>query len=334
MKTKILQPRSRVWLLAAASVSVAACLSLSEDEILTVEVTGGVAGLAYLDANGSGSLEGSDEPLQGLEVRLLFPGTQQVAASAMTGVDGTYRIADVPAGTFEVAVGEDLLGDSLEVVDLDSTRVVVALGDTASVRIGVSFPAMRITQAKALLPGRKVFVEGITLNAGQTFRDGAIHVADASGFIRTRNVTQAIIFPGDSVRFLGRTSRENGQTILDGVTAFVLEPLVGMPDPVELSTLEAAGARNGSLDAANVSVRQAVVTDTASVDDGFVMTVDDGSGPLDIFLDGQIPFDLDPLVPEALLKRVRGLLVPQAGGVEWLLKPRFPVDVEAVLPAG
>jgi hypothetical protein len=308
------------------------CEGLPEDEILTVESTGAVEGFAYLDADGSGAFENRDEPVAGLEVRLVFPGTQQVVASALADEEGLYQIDAVPVGTFEVEIGSSVLADSLLVVDLDPAAVTVATDSVVSISVGVSFPAVTLTAARTLPLGKKVFVEGITLNALGTFSDGAIHLADSSGYIRATNVSLANIFPGDSVRFLGRIDRENGWPVLDGATPFVLQPLVGLPDPVELSTLDAAGASEGTLDAANVSVRQAIIMDTTSVDDGFRLTVDDGTGPLAVFLDAVIPFDRDPLVPEAVITRARGLLVPEVGGVRWELKPRFPVDLDVVPP--
>ena len=78
-------------------------------------------------------------------------------------------------------------------------------------------------------------------------------------------------------------------------------------------------------------VDSARVTDTLTVDDDFVVTVDDGSGPLELRLSNSIPFDTGPfLVPGADVK-VSGLLVPVSAG-QWQLKPRLNADLEVEVP--
>ena len=64
---------------------------------------------------------------------------------------------------------------------------------------------------------------------------------------------------------------------------------------------------------------------TVTVGGDFVMTVDDGSGPLEVVLDKDITFNLTPLIGGVVVD-VTGVLVPTGGGA-WQLKARSAGDV-------
>ena len=69
----------------------------------------------------------------------------------------------------------------------------------------------------------------------------------------------------------------------------------------------------------------ATISSTATVAGDFVLTVDDGSGVLEVVLDVDIGFFLVPLVPSVVID-VTGVLVPTGSGA-WQLKPRNGGDV-------
>jgi DNA/RNA endonuclease YhcR with UshA esterase domain len=96
-----------------------------------------------------------------------------------------------------------------------------------------------------------------------------------------------------------------------------------------VTTATAAAAGAGALDAELIHVESAVVQDTSRTGAGeFVLTVDDGSGPVDVVLDAQITFS--PQFGGAILGStldVTGLLVPATTGTRWLLKPRQNDDL-------
>ena len=104
-----------------------------------------------------------------------------------------------------------------------------------------------------------------------------------------------------------------------------------LPSPDTLTTGIAATADGGRLDAAFVRIDSARIADTTTIDDDFVVTVNDGSGPLTVLLDKDIAFSPEPfLVPGADLK-LSGLLVAAGSGM-WQLKPRSDADVEVAAP--
>ena len=110
---------------------------------------------------------------------------------------------------------------------------------------------------------------------------------------------------------------------------------VALPQPLELNTATAATADGELRDAALVRIRDADIVDTATVigplGRDLRMTVDDGSGPLDMVLLELGGFNLGQVHPDSFsIREATGLLVPTqtAGGlVSWRLIPRSSTDL-------
>jgi hypothetical protein len=160
------------------------------------------------------------------------------------------------------------------------------------------------------------------------FRDSTAHLSDTSGFIRLTRVALrggiGGIDPGDSVTVLGLTSSRLGQPTLDQavVTKLSTRPA---PLPSIITTVTAATAAGGALDAALVLIQNGLISDTATIAPDYRVTVSDGSGSLNLVLDANLNFVRSAFLPG---KRVnaRGVLVPDGAG-GWSLKPRAPSDV-------
>jgi hypothetical protein len=315
--------------LSLASIMLAGCLGTGEDRVLGIDATGTVDGLVYFDIDGSRTLDGSDLPLAGIAVRLVVSGTRDTVARASSASDGLFRMRGVPVGSYQVAADTASLGDSVQVVKTDPAEIVVTPDDSVTVTIGVSFPIVSVAEARELPRGGKVFVEGIALNDRDAFGDASVHLAGESAAIRVTRVRLSIIFPGDSVRFLGTLSTENGQPTLDDATPFLLA-LAETPPAEHLTVAVAATADGGTLDAALVRVEGVTVSDTTTVARDFLLTVIDASVPpdtLEVLLDGDVGFVLDPFVPDIVLD-VTGLLLPVGSDPpRWRLKPRSTTDL-------
>lgn len=320
-------PLSLTVLAAAVAAVGTACDDSGEDRILEVEAEGRVQGFAFLDANGSGALEaGSDDPFPDLGIRLVLAGTGRVVETATTDDQGAYAFADVPVGRYRVQVDSATVGDTVGIVFEDSVDVTLALADTAVVRFGLAYPTLTAEEIRGTAPGSRAFIEGIALSARNPFGDASLHLRDSTGAIRATRVGQQQILAGDTIRLLGTISRDAGQPVLDAVTPFVLA--VGTaPEPEEISTAAAAAAGDGRLDAALVRIRDATVLDSATVDLDFRATVDDGSGPVTLFLDGDIAFDRTRFEADATVVRADGLLVPTGEEGVWRLQPTTPARV-------
>jgi hypothetical protein len=75
-------------------------------------------------------------------------------------------------------------------------------------------------------------------------------------------------------------------------------------------------------------VERAVVQDTATVQEGLLVRVNDGSGPLDVLIDSDLGVSLNQFVVGAAFDFV-GVLVPISGGRRWILEPRSAADITA-----
>jgi hypothetical protein len=315
---------------------LAGCANAGEDRVLSIGATGIVKGQVFFDVDGSGALEDTiDTYASGVRLLLLAGGSNDTVAEATTaGALGSFRLANIPVGDYALVV--DTTGtvfDTLLLVGARITQVTVLPDDSVDLVVGVSYPRLSVAEARAFALGRRVFVEGIALNAISTFGDFTVHLANGSGSIRlTQSASAATIAAGDSVRVRGTTAQSQGQRTLSDVTLFkVVQRFT--PSPTDVTSGEALTAAGGQLDAALVRLLNAPVTDTATVLGDFRLTVNDGSGSLEIVLDRDVvpPFippapQPNPYAPDDTLDLVIGLLVPTGTGV-WQLKPRAAVDV-------
>lgn len=334
------RPRPLALFVLLVATLAAGCESAGEDRVLAIEGTGTVQGFVYSDANGNRQLDVGDPPVRGVGVRLVLRGTRDTLARAQTNPEGLFVMMEVSVGSYVALLNETTLGDTLRVVRIDTedsiveegessqVEIAVAAGKTVPLSFAVSFPKVTVAQARTLAVGRKVFVEGIALNGPGTFGDSTAHLTDSSGSIRMTRVRSPLVTAGagDSLRFLGTTSTRDGQPTLDDVKPFFVAS-VGLPPPEQVATAAAAGADDGRLDGAQIQVVGAAITDTATLGKDFRLTVDDGSGPTEVLLDGDAPISTRSYAPDAVLD-VTGLLVP-AGAGAWRLKPRFDADITA-----
>jgi hypothetical protein len=187
--------------------------------------------------------------------------------------------------------------------------------------VTATYPTVTVAEARALAVGKTVYVRGIALNGWITFADSTVHVADPSAAIRVLRVPPTTLFAGDSVRVLGTVTVRNGQPVLIGNAAAVLQASVGLPAHDSVTTAVAASADGNDRDADQVAVSgtiSAIETDTAG---DLVLTISDGAGNLRVVLDADVGFPTSGYdVGDTI--RARGVLVPMPSGTTWELKPR------------
>lgn len=320
-------------LLALTTVIVAAaCDDASTVQLLQIDATGQVRGVAYLDINGNGAPDTGDEPLDDLPVVLTAAGGGQVVEQVRTDATGLFVMPDVPVGSYRIDLAEGALGDSLQATGL-GTEVEIERGDTARAEFAATYPVLTLAEVREATPGQRVFTSGIALNPRVNFGDGLVHLKAGPVHLRALNVARVNLNTGDSLRVLGRVRIDEGQPVLDDVTPFVLIPTATIPIPIELKTGEALTARNGALDAALVRVRATTITDTATTVDGdFRFRVDDGTGTVDVLVRSFLQLNNASIRPDTILRinRLTGLLVPDvlaSGETEWRIYPRAGTDI-------
>lgn len=322
---------SRIATLGLGFAVAAAGLACDErgDDVLSVEATGAVAGLVWLDRDGDNELDPSDSPVEDVRVELVPWAGGQAAYSAEASNAGEFLIEDVMVGDYRLRVDTVTLGDSLRIVRLDSANVTVEAGQLSTARVGLSYPTLTIDSARDQPPETRIFVEGLVLTRWGTYGEASLHLRDSTGAIQAVRVAATGAAPGDSVRLLGVVSVQTGQPVLKDASLFTLKTGLESPAPDTLTTAQAADAAGGAADADLIYLDSAVVRDSTRNSQGeLVLTVDDGSGPVDVVLDQDVQFFLQ--FPDGIIGtilQVTGVLFPSSPGGAWHVKPRSSSDV-------
>ena len=296
---------------------------------LSVQATGTVSGVMFEDRNGDGEAGGGDRPAEGFTITLRQPAGGS-HGTVVTDTAGRFTFEDVPIGGLVLEVGEDLLGDTLELFGLALDPFTLGAGEDLRLQPGVSLLAYELAEVRTLAPGRPLFTSGIALNSlNPAVR--TLHIkTDEGGYLRIAGILSSGLQPGDSVRVRGRTAREAGQPLLQEGAFFFIRATGVIPEPVRVNTFEAAGAISGSLDAAFVQIDTAEILESELLDNDDVrVVVNDGSGPVEILMRAFLGMDDDDFVADTIFfTRARGLLVPyeDAGDTRWRLLPRVRSD--------
>jgi hypothetical protein len=296
---------------------------------MEIEAEGAVAGVAWLDRNGSGERDSGDPPVRDVTIQLLARHGSAVLHTATSAADGEFVFSNVPVGDYRAVVDEASVGDTLRVMRIDSAEVTVAAGETATVLVGFSYPAMTIDSARLADVDTRLIVEGIALTGWNAFGDGSLHVRDSTSAIVAVQVPPTNVAAGDSVRVLGTVRLRSGQPVLQEVAVFRLRAGLEPPEPDTVTARIAQLADDGRLDAALVRLDSVVIQDTTRNAQGErVYTMEDSSGSVSMVLASNISFG--PQFATAIIGtilEVTGALVPGPVSGEWVIKPRSRTDI-------
>lgn len=284
----------------------------------------------FLDRDGSKTPSAIDTTPAQIRVQLQPAAGGGVVRSQLTDQDGLAVFEGVPFGEYRVRPDPTILGDSLLVGRVDSATISVVPTDTiGDVVVRLDYPETSVKAARALPTGRRIFLRGILISTLQTFRDTTVHLADTSGFLRLTGAgflgSTTGNNAGDSVTVIAYTGQRDGQPVATQARIFRLA-LRPPPVPIPVSSAVAATADLGRIDAALVQVTSATISDSVTVAPDFKVVASDGSGNLEILIDGTIPVNRTLFRPGRTMT-VRGVLVPNGAG-GWRLKPRDGSDIQ------
>lgn len=337
----------RFWRVALAAALMGGCSNAGADRVLTIPGVGQVRGFIYLDRNGDTAFTGApDVALTQAKVRLIAVGTVDTVARATSdtglvfaGSPVNFSFLGVPVGNYRIAVDTlSIPHDSMQIIKMDSL-VSVSPGDTAFVRVAVSFPTTTPTGARALPLKTKVFVVGVALaNANSVtdvFGDTINSLADpTSAMLVTQLKATTIIGAGDSDRVLGTVDTLSGQRVLRFVSLSTLDVGIAQPQSA-LTVAQAKTAKGGAADAGLISIQGRVaILDTLTGPAGRILQVTDTTGAkvdtLEVHLDSLAGFFADTLIAKRDTvggrAHLKGILLPSTVPGRWLLKPRSPAD--------
>jgi hypothetical protein len=317
-------------LTAALTAAVVAACGDTPGKIIGID-DAVVTGVAYVDRDGDGVRSPADGVAGGVNAALLLEATGDTVAKATTRSDGSFTMTKVPVGRYRLVAARGALPDTLDVIQVEDATITLAVGDTATRLIRVGFSSTPISTVRTLEDGRQVVLQGLALNGWPAFGDSTVHVMDATGSMRAVRVTGPnTIATGDSIRLVGLVGMRGGQKVVTGATGTIIRKGAGVPEPDSIATGTAASAQGGSRDAGQVRVAGLIIGAQDLPQNEFMLTIDDGSGRLEVVLDASIPFNVSSYVPGATLT-ASGVLVPATIG-KWQLKPRAAADARATYP--
>ncbi len=318
----------RTALLLASGLLIQGCESPS-DLPLVFPAAGDVRVLAYLDEDGDGRRGDFDSPLAGLPVEVRFWNSLGTVDQGVTDANGELTLVRVGVGAMRLDPVPSFTGDTLVVVEAADNPFTVRPDTTVVLTVGLSYPTVPLSGVAALPVGRRVFSSGIALNSRENFGDGEVHLRLGSTALRATRVDRVGVSAGDSVRIVGRTRLVEGQMTLDSARIFVLSGAVALVQPQNVSTAEAASAAGGSLGAGLVRVQEGLITGVRTVGPNRVVTVDDGSGAVEMVVRDYLEIDGALLIAGTTVVRGAGLLrpTPGSGGASWQLFPRNASDL-------
>lgn len=316
---------------AALTALLLGCNNAGDNITFAISQTGTVDVGVFLDRDGSRTLTPQDTVLAGARVALLGPSGGDTVLAAATGANGAIKFTQLPLGTYRVAVVPASVGDTVQVQEITNGTVTLLAADTAKAAVvRVGYNQANIRQIRSLPQGTRILLRAQVLSGAQQFRDTTAYVADSSGTLRLTRAINTVGAtsnnPGDSVAALGTVRVRDGQPVLDDVRLVTFFRGAAPPVPLPLGTATAASADGGRLDAAFVLITGAAIADTATVAPDFRVNVSDGTGQLEVLLDGNIAFNRAAFNPGRTVN-ARGVLVP-AGQGRWRLKPRSTADVQ------
>jgi uncharacterized repeat protein (TIGR01451 family) len=222
---------------------------------------GSISGVAFLDANADGSLQGSEAGAAGVSVALINTATNTVVATTTTDANGAYTFANLFAGSYQVAfvtpsgdifspIGTSASLPNSVVNDSGQTGTIVlaagqnVVNEDAGIYVPASFTAHVYTDANAnnVQDGSETNLAGVTVkleNASGTVLNTA--TTDANGNVSFGNLApgsyQVVVatLGGDVVT--QQTNLGTVNTLASGGTANAIEGVYAPPGAITVIKL-------------------------------------------------------------------------------------------------
>ena len=316
----------RLLLLAAA---VAGCGNAGEELGFNPERGARLTGEVYFDRDASGDRTPLDTTRADILVSLRQVGLTGEIARESTDVDGLVTFTGLLPGNYWILIDSAALGDTVVVTPAPAFAVALSAGPVVVIQAGLAPPVVTVAQARATAVGRPIVLTGSMVAGVQAFSDSAAFMSDTSGWIRLQSVRNLngndFNQPGERVRVRGHVATRFGQPVLDSAEVYLVALGVGGPAD-SVTTADAATARGGTLDAALVRIRKAVIIDTVTSGGAVIVGVNDGSGRLEFRSDNRLGLPSASFAIGDTLDAT-GVLSPRSATV-WQLRPRTTLEFQ------
>lgn len=315
-----------LWL-ALASTALTGCGNAGENLGIRSRPGVGFVATVLYDRDQNGLPTNPDSTLAGVRVFLKIPGGPDTLGVDTTDASGRVAFLNIPTGPYAVEVESSVLGDSLETLLSPLAATVFPIGAPDTIIALLAFPAQAVDSARALPIGSRVLVRGLVLSGPQSSRDTLGALRDSTGAVLLTGVTVVVgnfTLPGDTVRVLATVGVRNGQKVLGLAAVSLLNP-GPPPEGDTVTTAVATTASGGVRDADLVSILGAEILSTSSANGDLTVTLDDGSGSLEMLVDSVLQISPALFVIGDSLSG-QGILVPAVGGATWQFRPRQRQD--------
>ncbi len=289
------------WLIAAAGLLAAAACSMKLAPQFSVNGTGDLSGLVFLDRDGNGLYDPSagDSALANVHVVVYNRGSTDVLANgdAHTNADGRFSITGLPAETVSLHVDTTGLSGVVSFctnplpvsVYLDETSFVAVDGRTGCV--------VTIKQAEAMPLGSHVTVRGTVTSSVAQISTGQAYLQDETGGVQIYSPTGPSFTIGDIIEVSGTLSSYSNETEISPATVNSVTP--GTPlAPTVVTSAEAANAAGditAELQGELITIKAARLIDVFTTGGGRNAVIDDGSGPVAVRFDSHVVADTTTL---------------------------------------
>jgi hypothetical protein len=321
--------RHAAFPMAGLLALVSGCNNAGEDLGIALPAKRDASALVVYDRNFDGlATLGQDTTRAGITVRLLYAGTNQVEDAQVTDAAGVVNFFKVSIGSYTIRVDSvPALGDSMVTVLSPATIQVYNSGNPPGILALLTYRVVPTTGVRSAPVGRRLVTTGVMLSTPPLFSDTTAFLRDTAGAIRLTAPAIAgapFVIPGDSVRVLGTVRVRDGQRVLDSARISLVTPTGVFPGADTLTSAAAASAAGGTRDADLVFVGATAVLAAVPDGAGFLVSLDDGSGPVEMALDSTLGFLASPALPGDSVD-VTGVLVPTGLGT-WRIRPRIAGD--------
>lgn len=320
---------------AALAALLIAAVSCDADIAPPFELTGSgnISGRLFYDVDNNGAYTpvGGDLPFASKTVGLFERGKTTSLGTTQTDAQGAFTFEGVPTGTHHVVVdpAEIVVGaDQLRLCSAPNA-VSVYIDEQSFVSLNAKLGCViPISQALRAQVGDFLTVSGIVTAAPGTFRGDNLYMQDASAGIQVFGLAGGLgIEVGDSIEVSGNFGpfRTEGEIVNPRVSPNIKKG-VGAPPPRDLTTGE-TGALTPTSSSIGRLIRVQRVTVGAFASGN--ATIDDGSGPTLVRLDGNVA----TTVPQSTFQTGQCYTIIGAVGIfdnTPQLKPRGPADITQV----
>jgi hypothetical protein len=285
-------------MLAAAAVAIlsGAC-STEPAPPFSVEGTGNLSGLVFLDRDQNGVYDPSagDSALSNLHLLVRSRGTTLTlpGADVRTDAAGRFSITGLPAGTQSLQIDTTGVGSDISFC-INPVPVSIYIDETQFVKVDArNGCVVTISVASAQPQGSHITVRGTVTSSLNQISTGAAYVEDATGGLQLFSPTGPSFKIGDVIEVSGTLTTFSNE--LEVTNAVVNSVSAGTPltpkDITAADALAAGGDVQANLQGRLVRIKAAKLTDNFTGGGGRNGVINDGTGALTVRIDSHVVGD-------------------------------------------